>query len=84
MKILNATPEYIRHLELRVARLEKSASVRDKGEAVIKAMDDFEKALKQQPSFSMKEEKYYADLNKRFYDLKKHVEKEVKFIKGAY
>lgn len=84
MKIINATAEYIRQLEVRVAKLEKSSSVRDKGEAVIKAMNEFEKALKEQPSFSMKEEKYYADLNKRFYDLKKHVEKEVKYIKGAY
>ena len=84
MKIINATPEYIRQLELRVAKLEKSANVRETGEAVIKAMDEFEKALNERPSFSMKEEKYYADLNKRFYDLKKHVEKEVKYIKGAY
>jgi hypothetical protein len=84
MRILNATSEYISQLEQRVAKLEKLSNVRDKGESVLKAMNEFEKALLEQPSFSMKEEKYYADLNKKFYDLKKHVEKEIKHIKGAY
>lgn len=78
-----STSEYIRRLEMRVASLEKSASVRDKGDEVLKAMNEFEKALLERPSFSMREE-YYQDLNKRFYALKNHVEKEVRYLKGAY
>ena len=43
MRILNATSEYISQLEQRVAKLEKLSNVRDKGESVLKAMNEFEK-----------------------------------------
>lgn len=78
--------EVIRNLEMRIARLEnkQASDVSSKGEAVIKAMKAFEEALLERPSFAMADEKYYADIKKRFYDLQKQVEKEVKYIKGAY
>ena len=78
--------EVIKSLEMRIARLEdrQASDVRSKGEAVLKAMKGFEESLLERPSFAMADEKFYADVKKRFYDLQKQVEKEVKYIKGAY
>jgi hypothetical protein len=76
--------EYRKTPEYKGNKTARQLSVRESAVKVLEAMQELEQALESMPSFSMREDRFYASISDRWYDLHEEVKSEIKSIKGAY